>query len=127
MTHGGGYPFPGCCDHGFNTHDRDHCLACACQRPPVQVQQATPVPEQDVPEPFRHLIASLTASGELGRVGVPEQVVAQTVDVISCGVCHALVAAENREAHLLRHEADTATLSALVTVLQDLTNPKGKP
>lgn len=34
------YPFDGCCEHGPNAHTDDHCLACNCHRPAVQVAPA---------------------------------------------------------------------------------------
>jgi hypothetical protein len=38
------YPYPDCCEHTFNTHTDDHCLACNCRRPAVQI---APAPEGD--------------------------------------------------------------------------------
>jgi hypothetical protein len=41
-TAGVPYPREGCCQHSANSHTRDHCLACECLRPPMQVQTTPP-------------------------------------------------------------------------------------
>ena len=41
------YPFPGCCGHTFNAHDKTHCLVCDCAK-----QTAVQVGPSEEPEPI---------------------------------------------------------------------------
>jgi hypothetical protein len=89
------YPFEGCCEHGPNAHTRDHCMACGCQKPPVQIDTPTP-------------------QGEEGRALID-------TNVRECSVCWSLVIDESRGAHLDKHEQMLNTLTNLETALRRLT------
>lgn len=84
------YPFVGCCSHSFNAHDRTHCTACDCVRPPVQVGTAK-TPEAPPPSDS-----------------------SEWTDVRVCGVCHAIVLNDSRVAHLGWHETTLRTLDHLL-------------
>jgi hypothetical protein len=84
------YPYAGCCPHTFNAHDRTHCTACDCTRPPVQVGTAK---TSDAPTPSDST---------------------EWTDLRACGVCHALVLDDSRVAHLDWHETTLRTLDHLL-------------
>jgi hypothetical protein len=84
------YPYAGCCPHTFNAHDRTHCTACDCTRPPVQVGTAK---TGDAPTPSDST---------------------EWTDIRACGVCHALVLDDSRAAHLDWHETTLRTLDHLL-------------
>jgi hypothetical protein len=94
------YPREGCCQHSANAHTRDHCLACDCHRPPIQVQ--TPPATPDDP--------GLTELHE-------------------CNLCHALTTTD-REPHIKWHERQADTLEEILSRLAILTlrsNRKDNP
>lgn len=88
---GAPYPYEGCCQHSANAHTRDHCLACDCHRPPIQVQ--TPPATPDDP-------------------GLAE--------LHECNLCHALTTTD-REPHIKWHERQADTLETVLSHLAILT------
>lgn len=93
------YPYPGCCEHGVNAHDRTHCLACGCVKPAVQVSPPAPEPAD-------------TGSGD-EPWGV-------RANLHSCGTCHALVLDEEREAHIDVHDREIKRIADILTALARL-------
>lgn len=89
----GDYPFPGCCPHSPNAHTRNHCLACACVKPPARID---PPPQ---PEP------------------------APTFDVDflrSCVQCGALLLDEDREKHIDWHQRELDRFESITIALAHL-------
>lgn len=76
----------GQCEHSYNAHGRDHCLACDCEKPPPPL----PVP----------------------AVTQTEEVELEALEMDVCNVCSAYVA--DRERHVTWHERTLDTITNLV-------------
>jgi hypothetical protein len=93
----------GQCEHSYNAHGKDHCLACDCEKPPPPLP--APVGSQ-----IRTDDGTIVASTE------PQELEALEMDV--CNICSAYV--DDRERHVTWHERRTDSTTNLVISISHL-------